>query len=546
MKATRLLLFFLLAPLAAFGAAGATLQEKTEADYPSSDDWTLLQGSTSGQRKLSPFKSPAVSASAQTDNYTLASSDFGKLVTMTHATAKTLTVPPNASVAFPLGTRIYVQQLGAGATSIAAGSGVTITQRSGTLVIGAANHLALLRKTATNTWELTVDPLDNSTTTDPATTDDTSKGYQVGAQWTNTTTGNLFVCTDNTTSAAVWKWISRRPDAYYAADAGANDTYTATLSPAPTSYTTGGHYSFKANTANTGAATINFNGLGAKTIKKVAGGVTTDLADNDIRSGQIVDLVYDGTNMQMQSLLGNAPSGAVSSVTAGQGFGTVSPTTGDTIVNFPVFGEQIIRAAFAPSSGTTWSTMGGLNMGIADTSTAAFITPSGTVPAGVSYTTAAATSGRYAGINSGTTFNNFGLYPVFVARVALNVTAAERAWIGFADSSLAASDNPSGVRFAAFRYSTNASDTTWQCGTNDGTTTGTFTNSGISVDTNIHVFKVVLKSGHAYFYIDGVQVADRTSDLPTGANIVRCYVQVETLAAVNKRIDIYALAEITP
>lgn len=90
----------------------------------------------------------------------------------------------------------------------------------------------------------------------------------------------------------------------FAADAGSNDTYVATLSPAPAAYITGEHYRFKANTANTGACTINFNGLGAKAIKKAAGGITTDLADNDIRAGQWVDLVYDGTNMQMQSLLG--------------------------------------------------------------------------------------------------------------------------------------------------------------------------------------------------------------------------------------------------
>lgn len=101
----------------------------------------------------------------------------------------------------------------------------------------------------------------------------------------------------------------------FAADAGSNDTYVATLSPVPAAYVTGEHYRFKANTANTGAATINFNGLGAKTIKKAEGGITTDLADNDIRAGQWVDLVYDGTNMQMQSNLGNA---AASSLTQEQ------------------------------------------------------------------------------------------------------------------------------------------------------------------------------------------------------------------------------------
>jgi hypothetical protein len=95
----------------------------------------------------------------------------------------------------------------------------------------------------------------------------------------------------------------------FASDAGSTDTYAATLSPAPSAYVTGQAYRFKANTANTGACTINFNSLGAKTIKKVAGGITTDLADNDIRAGQWVDVVYDGTNMQMQSTLGNAAAG---------------------------------------------------------------------------------------------------------------------------------------------------------------------------------------------------------------------------------------------
>lgn len=96
-------------------------------------------------------------------------------------------------------------------------------------------------------------------------------------------------------------------------DAGGTDAYACNLLPVPTAYgnVSGGVLCgiFKANTANTGAASINFNSIGAKTIKKVAGGVTTDLASNDIRAGQMVDVCYDGTNMQMQSLLGNAPGG---------------------------------------------------------------------------------------------------------------------------------------------------------------------------------------------------------------------------------------------
>jgi hypothetical protein len=86
-------------------------------------------------------------------------------------------------------------------------------------------------------------------------------------------------------------------------DAGANDSYGCSLSPAIVSYTTGQVTWFKAATANTGAATLNLNGLGAKTIKKQK---DTDLADNDIKAGQWVAVQYDGTNFQMLSPVSNA------------------------------------------------------------------------------------------------------------------------------------------------------------------------------------------------------------------------------------------------
>lgn len=104
----------------------------------------------------------------------------------------------------------------------------------------------------------------------------------------------------------------------YAADAGSSDTYAITLDPIPTAYTTGMVVNFKANTANTGAATLNCNGLGAKTIKKLH---DQDLATGDIESGQIVTVAYDGTNFQMQSQAAgsidlSAP-GAIGGTTAG-------------------------------------------------------------------------------------------------------------------------------------------------------------------------------------------------------------------------------------
>ena len=85
----------------------------------------------------------------------------------------------------------------------------------------------------------------------------------------------------------------------FCTDAGASDTYACSLSPALTSYVTGTLYWFKAATANTDAATINFNSLGAKTIKRLYGNTTADLATGDIIANQWVPIIYDGTNMIM-------------------------------------------------------------------------------------------------------------------------------------------------------------------------------------------------------------------------------------------------------
>ena len=89
----------------------------------------------------------------------------------------------------------------------------------------------------------------------------------------------------------------------YAADAEASDTYVITLDPVPTAYVEGMMINFKANTANTGACTLNVNGLGAIALKK---NVSADLADNDIIADKIVTVIYDGTNFQVVSTLPTA------------------------------------------------------------------------------------------------------------------------------------------------------------------------------------------------------------------------------------------------
>lgn len=82
----------------------------------------------------------------------------------------------------------------------------------------------------------------------------------------------------------------------YAADDGSTDAYAITLDPAPNTYTTGMRVWFKAGTANTGACTLNVNGLGAKALKMFH---DQDPPDAYIEDGSIVAVCYDGTYFQI-------------------------------------------------------------------------------------------------------------------------------------------------------------------------------------------------------------------------------------------------------
>ncbi len=85
-------------------------------------------------------------------SYTLVLSDDGKLIDMNSATAQTLTVPVNASVAFPVGTQILVRQKGAGQVTIAGAAGVTLVAADNALKTRVQHSTAGLIKVATDTW----------------------------------------------------------------------------------------------------------------------------------------------------------------------------------------------------------------------------------------------------------------------------------------------------------------------------------------------------------------------------------------------------------
>jgi hypothetical protein len=92
-----------------------------------------------------------ITINAQTISYQAVLADANQIVSMTVAGANTFTVPANATVAFPIGSRLSVLQLGAGQTTVTPAGGVTINEAVGDLLLQQYQCLTLL-KTGTNTW----------------------------------------------------------------------------------------------------------------------------------------------------------------------------------------------------------------------------------------------------------------------------------------------------------------------------------------------------------------------------------------------------------
>ncbi len=91
----------------------------------------------------------------QAGSYTLAIADEGAAIHMTNAAAVMLTIPPNSTVAFPIGSEIEVVALGAGVVTVAGDTGVSINGVSaGSADIAAQWQGTVLRKYDTDAWLL--------------------------------------------------------------------------------------------------------------------------------------------------------------------------------------------------------------------------------------------------------------------------------------------------------------------------------------------------------------------------------------------------------
>jgi hypothetical protein len=162
-------------PVASFGFSGSTSGTTTvqataiagtnTLTLPAVSNDTLVGKATTDTLTNKTLTSPVINGAtigtsiinlalnAQTGTtYTPVLADNGKLVTLSNASAITLTVPTNASVAYATGAQINIQAIGAGQVTVVGDTGVTVNG-TGTK-LRAQWSAATIVKTATDTWTL--------------------------------------------------------------------------------------------------------------------------------------------------------------------------------------------------------------------------------------------------------------------------------------------------------------------------------------------------------------------------------------------------------
>ena len=116
-----------------------------------------------------------------------------------------------------------------------------------------------------------------------------------------------------------------------------------------TAYATGQKFTFISAGANTGAATLNINSIGAKAITKNG---STALSADDIASGAAIEVFYDGTQFQLISSTAGTVAYATAAGTAGTA-GAIANTSGWNVT---------------PSGTTLYFNYNGTNVGKLDSS----------------------------------------------------------------------------------------------------------------------------------------------------------------------------------
>jgi hypothetical protein len=276
--------------------------------------------------------------------------------------------------------------------------------------------------------------------------------------------------------------------------ASGTDTYTIT-DTIPAAYTSGERFLVTFTNANTGAATLNRNSLGAKNLYSQTG---APLTAGQIQAGGTYLVRYDGTQYRVLNLVDAGTSAADVESSWVEDFNSI----------FQYFGSSAFTNGGGAGAALTTSTFG------VDSTEKA----SGVVVMGTSTSTAGGSS-----IQDNTyvfTFG-FGFTYEMSMRIAFDAlsdgTDTYHIRIGFMD---AQQTQAAIVDGAYFRYSHGVNSGKWQAVTISNSSE-TAEDTGVAAEAAVyHVFKVVTNSDATQvdFYIDGVKTNDITTNIINSAS----------------------------
>ena len=159
------------------------------------------------------------------------------------------------------------------------------------------------------------------------------------------------------------------------------DTLTGSVTPALTAYAAGNLFSFVVANTNTGAVTINIDGVGSKSITRTG---STALVAGDMVAGEVVLIEYDGTRFQLLNpnsytnlvVSGTLTYGGVTLTNAVTGTGKMVLDTSPTVNNPTVtnYVESVVAIGTVTSSSTLSLTSGTVQTATLTASTACTFT----------------------------------------------------------------------------------------------------------------------------------------------------------------------------
>lgn len=311
--------------------------------------------------------------------------------------------------------------------------------------------------------------------------------------------------------------------------------------PTPTTSTFGGVKDVAAVTSK--FLTSIVNGIGQLAYALLSGlsdVLVTSPADGDVFS-------YEASSSKWKNKAPSALSGINATQIRGKNVTSTTPVQGQTLIfdgtNWnPHFQQQLNHywMACSGASGPTDAACCHFLKAASQTNGPTFVAASATDPGVFSFST-----GTGANVSS-----NFGestaqgvtrdILRTWRCRVKLTQTANVRVWLGLFStvSTNMRTDTPAAL-YAAFRYSTAAGDSKWQCvtGTDASHQTVTAESTSSHVDaTTYHTFEIQFDGTNFVFFIDGTQVGSQATNIPTSGTGLGTVLNIDNVNLANDRL----------